>query len=57
MSIIYVLIPIAMLFTLIAIGLFIWATRKGQFEDLDRHGRAILFDEPRQTNKKEPHDP
>ena len=56
MSIIYVLIPIAMLFTLIAIGLFIWATRKGQFEDLERHGRSILFDEPRPATKKEQDD-
>ncbi len=56
MSIIYVLIPIAMLFTLIAIGLFIWATRKGQFEDLERHGHAILFDDPRPASPKEPHD-
>jgi cbb3-type cytochrome oxidase maturation protein len=52
MSIIYVLIPIAMLFTLIAISLFIWATRKGQFEDLERHGRAILFDEPLPPNRQ-----
>jgi len=45
MSIIYVLIPIAMLFTLIALCLFVWAARKGQFDDLERHGRSILFDD------------
>lgn len=45
MSIIYILIPIAMLFVLIAFGVFFWAVKNDQFEDLERHSASILFDE------------
>ena len=45
MSIIYVLIPIAMLFVAIAVGVFFWAVKSDQYEDLDREGINILFDE------------
>ena len=45
MSIIYVLIPIAMLFVTIAVGVFFWAVKSDQYEDLDRQGINILFDE------------
>lgn len=45
MSIIYVLIPIAMLFVAIAIWVFFWAVKSDQYEDLDREGINILFDE------------
>ena len=45
MSIIYVLIPIAMLFVTIAVGVFFWAVKSDQYEDLDREGINILFDE------------
>ena len=45
MSIIYVLIPIAILFVLIGLTVFFWAVRSKQFEDLDKEGFSILFDE------------
>lgn len=45
MSIIYVLIPIAMLFVTIAVIVFFWAVKSNQYEDLDREGVNILFDE------------
>ena len=45
MSIIYVLIPIAMLFVLIAVAIFFWAVRSGQFQDLDSPAVDILFDD------------
>ncbi len=45
MSIIYVLIPIAMLFVLLAVGVFFWAVKSDQFDDLDRQSVSILFDE------------
>lgn len=49
MSIIYVLIPIAMIFVLIAVAIFFWAVKSEQFDDLDRQSVSILFDED--TNK------
>ncbi len=45
MNIIFVLIPIAILFVVIAGVVFFWAIRSEQFEDLDRQGSNILFDE------------
>ncbi len=45
MSIIYVLIPIAIIIVAIAILIFFWAVRSNQFEDLDRQGYSILFDD------------
>lgn len=45
MSIIYVLIPLAIIIVGIAIGVFFWAVKSNQFEDLDRQGYSILFDD------------
>lgn len=51
MSIIYVLIPIAILLTAIGIYLFFWAVKSEQFDDLEKQGMGILFDE--KTTDKE----
>lgn len=45
MSIIYVLIPIAIIIVALAIIIFFWAVKSNQFEDLDRQGYSILFDD------------
>ncbi|MCL1048274.1 cbb3-type cytochrome oxidase assembly protein CcoS [Shewanella abyssi] len=45
MSIIYVLIPIAMLFVLVAVGIFFWAVKSDQFDDLEKQSVSILFEE------------
>lgn len=45
MSIIYVLIPIAMIFVAIAVLVFFWAVKSNQYDDLDREAVNILFDE------------
>lgn len=45
MSVIYVLIPIAILFVIIGLAVFFWAVRSKQFEDLDKEGFSILFDD------------
>jgi cbb3-type cytochrome oxidase maturation protein len=45
MSIIYVLIPIAIIFVMIGIAIFFWAVRSKQFDDLDKEGFSILFNE------------
>ena len=51
METIFVLLPLALLIAGIALGLFIWAARTGQFDDLDTPAVRILFDdeEPRPT--------
>ena len=45
MSIIFVLIPLAIIIVAIAIGVFFWAVKSNQFDDLERHGYSILFDD------------
>jgi len=46
MSIIYILIPIAILLTALGIYFFFWAVKTEQFDDLEKQGMSILFDEP-----------
>jgi cbb3-type cytochrome oxidase maturation protein len=50
MSVIYVLIPIAILFVIIGLAVFFWAVRSKQFEDLDKEGFSILFDQDKPQN-------
>lgn len=57
MDSLYVLIPIAILFVLIAVGVFLWAVRSDQFEDLERHGMNILLDDQPQKKKPENSEP
>ena len=45
MSIIYILIPIAIVLTALGIYLFFWAVKTDQFDDLEKQGLSILFDE------------
>ncbi|MBU1311127.1 MAG: cbb3-type cytochrome oxidase assembly protein CcoS [Gammaproteobacteria bacterium] len=53
MSVIYVLIPIAILFVMIGLAVFFWAVRSKQFEDLDKEGFSILFDDTKQTTSQQ----
>jgi len=55
MSIIYILIPIAVLLTAIGIYLFFWAVKTEQFDDLEKQGMGILFDEKKPDDKEELH--
>lgn len=54
MSIIYVLIPIALIFVMIGLAIFFWAVRSKQFDDLDKEGFSILFDEKNTEQKPRP---
>lgn len=42
----YLIVPVALLFCALAVAAWLWATRSGQFDDLDREARRILQDEP-----------
>ncbi len=54
MGTIYYLIPIAIIFTAIGIYLFFWAVKSEQFDDLEKQGMSILFDEEKdKTETKE----
>lgn len=50
MSIIYVLLPAALVLALAAVIGFIWAVRSGQFDDLDTPATRILHDDDDQRD-------
>lgn len=45
MESIYILVPVTMLFLGIAVAAYLWSVNSGQFDDLDKAGRSILFDD------------
>ena len=58
MDILYLLIPISLIIVAIAIGVFMWAIRSGQYEDLEGPAHRILMDDddPLVPHKPEPKD-
>ncbi len=58
MESLYILIPIAIVIVCVAVAIFLWAVKSDQFEDLERQGHNILFDEdehltPKKENKND----
>jgi cbb3-type cytochrome oxidase maturation protein len=45
MDSLYFSIPIALMLLSLAVAVFLWAVRSGQYDDLDREGRRILFED------------
>ena len=45
MDIIYLLLPIALVIVIIIIGVFFWAVKSDQFDDLEGSAHRILMDE------------
>ena len=45
MDSLYLLIPIALIFCVVAIRLLLWAINDGQYDDLDKEAWRILADE------------
>jgi len=45
MNILFLLIPGGLIVVVIALWFFFWAVKSEQFEDLDRQGANILFDD------------
>ena len=54
MNILLALIPISLLLLLIAIAAFLWADRRGQFDDLDTPSLDILGDDERPLPPPQP---
>lgn len=55
MDVIYWLIPLSIAILLVAIAIFFWAVKSGQFQDLDSPAIEILFDKdsPQSDSKAE----
>ena len=45
MSILYVLIPLAVVLLALAVWALVWAIRNGQFDDLETHGWSVVLDD------------
>ena len=45
MSMLYVLIPLAVLLLGAAVWALIWAIKNGQFDDLESHGWSVVLDD------------
>jgi cbb3-type cytochrome oxidase maturation protein len=45
MSILYIVLPLALVVVAAAVVAFVWATRRGQFDDLDTPAIRILYDD------------
>ena len=46
MNVLLMLVPLSLLLLACAIAAFVWAVRRGQFEDLDSAAIDILADDP-----------
>lgn len=49
MNILYLLIPISLVMIGLIIGVFLWAIKSGQFDDLEGPGHEILMDNDKVT--------
>lgn len=45
MSMLYVLIPLAVVLLAIAVLFLLWAIKNGQFDDLETHGWSVVLDD------------
>ena len=45
MEIIYITVPVTLLFIACGVAIFFWANKGGQFDDLDSPAHRILFDD------------
>jgi cbb3-type cytochrome oxidase maturation protein len=47
MSVIYIVVPLALLLAGAFLAAFLWSVRKGQFDDMDSPAVRMLFDDDR----------
>lgn len=48
MSVLYIVLPIALVLVGVAVFAFVWAARRGQFDDLETPAIRALHEEPKQ---------
>ena len=54
MDILYLLIPVSLIIVAIAIWVFMWAIRSGQYEDMEGPAHRILMDDDEHLVPREP---
>lgn len=45
MSVIFLVLPLALLIVAVAVGAFVWSARSGQYDDLDTPAVRVLHDD------------
>lgn len=45
MEVLYLIVPLAVGFAAVAVGLFIWAVQSGQYDDLTTPAHQVLLDD------------
>jgi len=53
MEIIFITVPVTLLFIASGVAIFFWANKGGQYDDLDSPAHRILFDDDMAPNKPE----
>lgn len=53
MSVLFVLVPVAIVVVAVAIAAFLWATRGGQFDDLDTPPLRLLGDDEPESGPRD----
>jgi cbb3-type cytochrome oxidase maturation protein len=51
-SVIFLVLPLALIVVLAAVAAFAWAARRGQFDDLETPAIRMLYDEEEQVSSK-----
>ncbi len=54
MDIIFITVPVTLLFIAAGVAIFFWANKGGQFDDLDSPAHRILFDDDIEEPKDTP---
>ncbi len=57
MESLYLLIPVALIFAVLIVGLLIWAVNRGQYDDLDKDAWRALNDDLDAPEKQRPPTP
>ena len=53
MSVLYVVLPLALLLIAAAVGAYVWAARGGQFDDLTTPAMRVTYDDDSPPSAKE----
>jgi len=57
MSMLYVLIPLAVLLLAVAVWALLWAIKSGQFDDLESQGWSVVLDDDQKPPPLDDDDP
>ena len=56
MNVLLMLVPLSLMLLGVAIWAFVWAVRRGQFDDLDTPAIDILVEDPAEQPPRSPND-